>query len=185
LVWHCGSYVPPQILSALHARDCRLHMHGFRLRSLVQQRHIPHAISADDYAPATSPSLYSIFTQVRSFSDDGRDECKIDYNEDALIRMISGAAPRLAHVWLARTIESDTPAHRVALRLGKPHARQSPESSLERLCIPHQNGGLESRGPWPVALPHNTVEPQIWYTFGRNGLAGRFQIPPFPKIGRN
>jgi len=35
LVWSSGSRIPPSVLAAVHSRGCRLHMHRFRLSSLV------------------------------------------------------------------------------------------------------------------------------------------------------
>jgi hypothetical protein len=116
LVWACGSRMPRCILSAVHAKDCRLHMHCFRLSSLVQHRDRPQPIDLDDYALASSPSLFSIVVPVLDFETDG----DVSYNEEAVMRMVAGTAPRLAHVWFLRTRAGDSLAHREAVRLGKP-----------------------------------------------------------------
>lgn len=116
LVWACGSRMPRYILSAVHSIGCRLHMHCFHLSSLVQHRDRPQPIVPDEYALATSPSLSSIVAPVRDFETDG----DVSYNEEAVMRMVAGTAPRLAHVWLLQTMAGDSIAYREAVRLGKP-----------------------------------------------------------------
>jgi hypothetical protein len=116
LVWAYGSHVPRSVLSAVSARGCRLHMHCFRLGSLVQLRDSPQPIDPDDYALATSPSLSSIVVRVGDFETDGM----VNYNEEAVMRMVAGTAPSLAHVCLIQTRAGNSLAHREAIRLGKP-----------------------------------------------------------------
>jgi hypothetical protein len=53
---------------------------------------------------------------VRNFETDG----DVSYNEEAVMRMVAGTAPRLAHVWFFRNMAGDSLAHREAVRLGKP-----------------------------------------------------------------
>ena len=116
LVWACGRRMPRNILSALHAIGCRLHMHYFHLSSLVQHRDRPRPIDPDDYTLATSPSLFSIVVPVCPLETDGG----VNYNEEAVMRMVAGTAPRLTHVWLLQTRAGDSLEHRAAVRLGKP-----------------------------------------------------------------
>ncbi len=116
LVWACGSNLPLSVLSAVHDRGCRLHMHQFHLFSLVQSRNNPQPINQDDYALATSPSLFSITTRLVGLRADGM----IDYNEEAVMRLVAGMAPNLAHVWLNRGSSSSSLALEEAVRLGKP-----------------------------------------------------------------
>ncbi|KAI0530125.1 hypothetical protein GGR58DRAFT_494531 [Xylaria digitata] len=104
LIWGCGPKMPRNILSAVHSVGCRLHMSFFRLDSLFQDRHHPHDIDPDEFALATSPSLYSIFVPFHNYDTDGR----VDYNGDAALRMVAGAAPNLAHVWMQLTPPGDS-----------------------------------------------------------------------------
>jgi hypothetical protein len=116
LVWEYGSRMPRSVLSAVSVRGCRLHMHHFRLGSLVQLRDSPQPIHPDDYALATSPSLSSIVVKVCGITTDGN----LDYTEEAVMRMVAGTAPNLAHVCLIQTRAGSSLALIEAVRLGKP-----------------------------------------------------------------
>jgi hypothetical protein len=116
LVWACGSRMPGYILSAVHAIGCRLHVHCFRLPSLVQHRDRPQPIDRDEYALATSPSLSSIAVSVYGFDGNGL----VEYTEEAVMRMVGGIVPRLAHVRMNYNIVGDSLSSREAFRLGKP-----------------------------------------------------------------
>jgi hypothetical protein len=116
LVWAYGYRMPQPVLSAVHDKGCRLHMHCFRLRSLVQSRDNPQPIDPDHYALATSPSLFSIVVPVCGLKTDG----KVNYTEEAVMRLVAGTAPRLAHVWLIEGRAGDSLMHREAVRLGMP-----------------------------------------------------------------
>ncbi|KAF2962858.1 hypothetical protein GQX73_g10708 [Xylaria multiplex] len=104
LLWCCGSKMPRNILSAVHGVGCRLHMSFFRLHSLIQDRHYPRDVDPDEFALATSPSLYSIFVPFYDYDTYGR----VDYNGEAALRMVAGAAPNLAHVWMQLTPPGDS-----------------------------------------------------------------------------
>jgi hypothetical protein len=67
----------------------RFHVHTFSLRSLYQSRDPLHDVDVDEYARATSPSLYSIC--VAAIYLDSNDN--LDYNEEAALRIVAGAAP--------------------------------------------------------------------------------------------
>jgi hypothetical protein len=108
--------MPQSILPTVYAIGCRLHIHCFRLRSLVQHRERPQPIDPDDYALATSPSLSSIVVSDSSFDDNG----DVSYNKEALMRMVAGTAPRLAHVQMLYDRAGDSLLSREAIRLGKP-----------------------------------------------------------------
>jgi len=116
LVWDYGGYMPPSILSVISAKGCRLHMHRFHLRSLVQHRDSPQPIHPDHYALATSPSLFSIVVDVTSFESGGM----LNYTEEGVMRMVAGVAPNLAHVCLVPTRASSELGNFEAWRLGKP-----------------------------------------------------------------
>ncbi len=77
--------MPQPVLAAIHAAGaCRLHIHRFRLDSLVVHR-TGHPqvidIDPDDYALATSPALYSVVVEVRSYETDGQ----LNYNGEAIL----------------------------------------------------------------------------------------------------
>ncbi len=116
LIWGCDSHLPRSILSVVHERGCRLHMHSFRLGSLVQSRGSPHALGPDDYALASSPCLSSIVVRFLPFGTSG----EVDYTEEAVKHMVAGMAPNLAHVWLIRIMAGDSLSSREAYHLGKP-----------------------------------------------------------------
>lgn len=101
LVYDCGQQVPPRLLSALrdHCPTTRLHLHTFSLRSLYQVRDDFHEIDLDEYALATSSNLYSLNMRWSTWDSDGR----VGYNEDAVLHMVAGLAPRLSmSPWTAR-----------------------------------------------------------------------------------
>jgi hypothetical protein len=110
------------VLAAIHAAGaCRLHIHRFRLDSLVLHRNsYPQVIDIDldDYALATSPALCSAVAEERDYETDGQ----LNYNEDAILGMAAGAAPNLQHVWLIATLAGDSIPLRNAIALGKPPA---------------------------------------------------------------
>ncbi|KAK4071667.1 uncharacterized protein Triagg1_5905 [Trichoderma aggressivum f. europaeum] len=99
LVYDCISQVPMCLLSALrdNCPDARLHVYTFSLRSLYQPRNGYHDISPEEYALATSPNLYGIYMKYSSYDGDGY----IGYNEEAVIQMVRGLAPRLSYVGMA------------------------------------------------------------------------------------
>lgn len=94
-VWAYGTDVPGYVLTAVHAVSCRLHVHWFNLRSLIEHR--DHGLDADskELALATSPCLYSI---VVPFNDGIWG--KFGYNQEAVLRMVAGTAAKLTHVWI-------------------------------------------------------------------------------------
>ncbi|OPB44628.1 protein kinase subdomain-containing protein [Trichoderma guizhouense] len=99
LVYDCMTQVPSCLLSALrdNCPDARLHVYTFSLRSLYQPRNESHDISPEEYALATSPNLYGLYMKYCSYDGDGN----IGYNEEAIIQMIRGLAPRLSYVGMA------------------------------------------------------------------------------------
>jgi hypothetical protein len=58
--------------------NSRLHVHMFSLRSLFQERDRLHDMDDDEYALATSPSLYSVCAASIYLHSDGN----LDYNEE-------------------------------------------------------------------------------------------------------
>lgn len=116
LLWAYSSHIPQSVLSAISARGCRLHMHHFRLESLIQQRNNPQPIDPDEYALVTSPCLYSIVVRLVGFETDGM----LNYTEEAVMKMVARTAPNLAHICLVRSRAGDSLPHREAVRLGKP-----------------------------------------------------------------
>ncbi|KAK4447781.1 hypothetical protein QBC34DRAFT_449960 [Podospora aff. communis PSN243] len=119
-VW-CLNFMPRPVLSALHdaSRACRLHMHNFRLESVVIPRSgdpQPIDVDPDDYAVATSPVLYAVVVLHRSIESDGR----LNYNEEALTGMLAGAAPNLGHLLVTAGRPKDSARLRTARLLGRP-----------------------------------------------------------------
>ncbi len=114
--------MPQPVLTAIHALGtCRLHMHRFRLDSLVVHRNgYPQVIDIDpgDYALATSPALCSVVAEVRSYECEG----ELNYNGEAVLGMVAGAPPNLQHVWLLPSLAGDGLALRASVALGKPPA---------------------------------------------------------------
>lgn len=122
LVYDCISQVPMCLLSALHDNcpDAKLHVYTFSLRSLYQPRNEYHDISPEEYALATSPNLYGIYMKYSPYDGDGY----IGYNEEAVIQMARGLAPRLSYVGMAgqpigNTIEL-AQAYKLHRQFGKP-----------------------------------------------------------------
>ncbi|EPE34692.1 hypothetical protein GLAREA_10386 [Glarea lozoyensis ATCC 20868] len=116
LVWSYGYCMPAQILFAIASLGCRLHMHEFRLWSLIQPRDSPQPIDADEYALLTSPYLYSIVIRIVGFAEG----FKVDYSREAVIRMIAGVAPNLAHVQLVPIHQGVSLELDQNIELGKP-----------------------------------------------------------------
>jgi hypothetical protein len=138
-VWDYGYFMPPSILFTLTSRDCRLHMHKFHLESLIRPRDSPQPIDANEYALLTSPCLHSIVIRVGSFTDD----FQLDYSREAVIQMVAGIAPRLAHVQMIPTGAGGSLSLNQNVALGKPPWRGffldgTPESDL------HHAGKLRS-----------------------------------------
>lgn len=96
LVWAYSARLPRCILSVSDAMICRLHMHRFRLRSLIQHHDHLRDVDPDEFALATSSCLYSIVVPFHDWASAGN----LDYNGEAVLRMVAGAAPRLTHVWM-------------------------------------------------------------------------------------
>ncbi|KAH7385052.1 hypothetical protein BKA64DRAFT_156501 [Cadophora sp. MPI-SDFR-AT-0126] len=102
LVWAAGWYIPPGVLSLSAERRIRLHVHHFHLPSLVQVRDLPMHVSAHDYALCTLPSLYSITVRASPLVSGGN----VNYNREAVMQMVVGLAPNLAHVCIVPTMGS-------------------------------------------------------------------------------
>ncbi|KAM3513876.1 hypothetical protein MY11210_002504 [Beauveria gryllotalpidicola] len=101
VVFASSDQFPQSLLSELHENhpQSRLHMHYFGLRSLIhselEQRPTMHP---DDVALATSPCLYSVVAVTSQY----RYEQVVDYNEEAIMEMAAGLAPRLTNVCILR-----------------------------------------------------------------------------------
>lgn len=96
--------------------SCRLHMHSFCLSSLIQHRNHRCNVDPDEFALATSSSLYSIVVPFHDWDSDGN----LDYNREAVLRMVAGAAPRLTHVWMRRFLPGNSIAFMKASGTPKP-----------------------------------------------------------------
>ncbi|KFZ02497.1 hypothetical protein V500_00163 [Pseudogymnoascus sp. VKM F-4518 (FW-2643)] len=116
LVWAYRSRLPRCILSVADAMSCRLHMHSFYLSSLIQHRDHLRDVDPDEFALATSSCLYSIVVPFHNWDSDGN----LDYNREAVLRMVAGAAPRLTHVWMRLCRPGNSIAFMEAFRTPKP-----------------------------------------------------------------
>jgi hypothetical protein len=116
LLWVTGWHVPLFILSAVVEKGCRLHIHNFRLPSLIQSRDDPQPVSTQDYSLLTSPSLSSVVVKLRSFESGG----KLNYTEEALLLMVSALAPNLTHLCVYPKGPLGELEVTQAIQLGKP-----------------------------------------------------------------
>ncbi|KAM3561575.1 hypothetical protein MY1884_002310 [Beauveria asiatica] len=101
LVFASSDQFPRALLSELHEnhRQSRLHMRYFGLGSLIHpELEQTPAIHPDDIALATSPCLYSVVAVTSQY----RYEQVVDYNEEAIMEMAAGLAPRLTNVCIIR-----------------------------------------------------------------------------------
>ncbi|CAG8960191.1 hypothetical protein HYFRA_00010670 [Hymenoscyphus fraxineus] len=117
LVWAFGSHMPRPVLSAVTTAGCRLHMHQFSLRSLIQFGNNPQPIDPDEYALATSSSLFGIVARVAGTRGY---EGELNYNEEALMQMVAGMAPNLAYLYMTTIQEGQAYMPDEIRRLGRP-----------------------------------------------------------------
>jgi hypothetical protein len=117
-IWVSTDQVPRCILDVLHSQlpHSFLHVDTFSLRSLYQWRDQLHDVDVDEYALATSPCLSSIYVAARRFDEEGR----IDYNEEAALKMVLGLAPNLRSVYMCRQMAD---VSSIALRQALPFPR--------------------------------------------------------------
>ncbi|PKK53004.1 hypothetical protein CI102_2717 [Trichoderma harzianum] len=172
LVYDCISQVPMRLLSALrdNCPDARLHVYTFSLRSLYQPSNEYHDVSPEEYALATSPNLYGIYMKYSSYDGDRY----IGYNEEAVMQMVKGLAPRLSYVGMAGQPVGDTIELAHAIRLhrqsGKPkwkgffinegqltklHLGITTIDAVQALAIIGEDGGLSS-------LSSLSLMPEAW-----------------------
>jgi hypothetical protein len=92
LIYTCANQFSPCLLRALETfrPDCKLHIKTFRLRSLNEKHLDPHEL-----AICESPCLHSISVSYVAHSSTGG---RIDYNEDAAMKLVAGMAPNLKEV---------------------------------------------------------------------------------------
>lgn len=97
LTWDCPwQPIPPLVLETLEKKtDCRLSLPSFRLHSLLRRPMQDVEISSGDLQVATSPCLESVTLRYEA-----KEEEFENYNYDALLDMIAGAAPNLRYVTL-------------------------------------------------------------------------------------
>ncbi|KAK2873817.1 hypothetical protein FQN49_002041 [Arthroderma sp. PD_2] len=86
---------PPCLMDALrYIPNCRLHLHSFRLGSLVQPPHRPQDIDPYEYSLATCPQLYCIIVRHSSYTTEGLR----NYNYEAAQLMATGLTPNLKRI---------------------------------------------------------------------------------------
>lgn len=90
------SQMPRCLLSAIHQDHptSRVFVHAFHLRSLVHPSGQPRAIDDVELALATSPCLHGIAMSATR----PMDPQTADYNTEAVLDMVKGAAPNLVYV---------------------------------------------------------------------------------------
>lgn len=100
IIYDLEDQLPPPLLSVIHENhpESRLHMHRFTLGSLIHSELSQQAMSADDVALATSPCLRSIVVLTQRYDAPQ----VVDYNEEAVMAMVKGLAPRLENVSFAK-----------------------------------------------------------------------------------
>lgn len=96
MTWDCPwQPIPPPVLETLEKMDCRLSLPSFRLHSLLRRPMQDVEIDDSDLQLATSPCLESVTLRYEA-----KEEEFENYNYDALLEMIAGAAPNLRYVTL-------------------------------------------------------------------------------------
>lgn len=107
VVFACGDQFPRLLLTELHEHHphCRLHMHRFKLRSLILPELAEQQMHPDDIALATSPCLHSIVVQTQPYDD----AQTLDYNMEAVMSMVKGAAPNLKNVSVTEGVHQSAP----------------------------------------------------------------------------
>ena len=118
LIYGCAEQVPRCILSKLHESlpNTRLHIPLFSLRSLFQSKGDPQDIDPDEFTLATSPCLYSITVPCYGYDSYGQ----VNYNEEAVLKMVAGSAPNLTVVRIWQAEVGDSLDLRRAYQTGKP-----------------------------------------------------------------
>ncbi|KAI0387812.1 hypothetical protein F5Y04DRAFT_286796 [Hypomontagnella monticulosa] len=152
LVWTCIAITPRCILSVLNVNRCRLHIHNFNLDSLRDKKGAKGfgLKSPDVFALATSPALYSIVAGLTP--EDSQTSRKVT-NEDAVLRMVSGLAPNLAHVYM----RPETSEYAGSIRRRGPISEMLAADSL---------GSLQS-----LAIDVGTID----YEFGQNPFSSKVE----------
>jgi hypothetical protein len=91
LLYDCQNQFPPSLLDALHEHQpqCKLYHMTFRLRTLFWDTPYPYEMTL-----ATSPCLYGVKLACTDRDTDGDD----DFNQAAMMDLVSGLAPNLREV---------------------------------------------------------------------------------------
>lgn len=99
--------LPRLLLSALHEHhpNCRLHMHCFKLPSLIIPERAEQKVHPRDIALASSPCLCSLVVYTQPYAA----RLTWDYNEEAVMAMVKGVAPNLKNVSLTHGIHQGAP----------------------------------------------------------------------------
>jgi hypothetical protein len=141
LVWKWTEQLPRCILSVLNEQipGCRLHVHGFDLRSL-HQRDTLQNIEETEYMLAISPCLYTIVAPYSMYDASSY----ANYNGDATLQLSAGLAPNLKHVsvWDNSVMSSGEIKSRRNPRLK--WREFHPQSDSEWHEIPETKGQIQS-----------------------------------------
>ncbi|KAF1958311.1 hypothetical protein CC80DRAFT_28391 [Byssothecium circinans] len=102
-VWSSTDQIPHCILTALNTTRTKLHMHTFSIRSLDQYEKLPVEVDTHESSIATFPRLTHVSTKSNNHLTQEH-----DFNEEAVLQMIAGAAPNLIDVCMT-SLFSDGP----------------------------------------------------------------------------
>lgn len=142
LMWASTEQMPRCILAVLNEKipGCRLHVHGFDLRSLHQREPLQD-IDDTEYMLATSPCLYSIVAPYSTYDTRG---CA-NYNGEATLLLAAGQAPNLKHICVWDNSVMSSGELRSQRRDARPKWRGfHPQSGSEWCEIPGSKGQLQS-----------------------------------------
>lgn len=99
LVWGCVELIPPSVLMPIEEQvfpRVRLHVRNFRLNGIFKPPEVTIKLSPGELAAATSPCLHSLTMSYTNLDESGL----VNYNEQAVVDMVAGAAPIIRKIHL-------------------------------------------------------------------------------------
>lgn len=97
LLWGCVELVPLSVLDYINQKvfpKVRLHIENFRLNGIYQPPGVTIGLNPQELKVATSPCLHSLKMRYTNLDESGF----VNYNEQAVIDMVAGAAPNLRKI---------------------------------------------------------------------------------------
>ncbi|KAH0363963.1 hypothetical protein KCU65_g7028, partial [Aureobasidium melanogenum] len=143
LVWGCVELVPSSILDYINQKafpKVRLHIENFRLNGIYKPPEVTIGLNPQELKVATSPCLHSLKMRYTNLDESGF----VNYNEQAVIDMVAGAAPNLRRIHMFWQRGGSSPWHLLAFYKPKqpwrrdihfPGSPTSSTGSLETLEI--------------------------------------------------